>query len=194
MKDVLRAEIWKAINGAKISDSLFAEIEKKYGIDKAAALKKLLHSQKDSYLFLGKSFDREIPKKYHLDADDVALMSMFAAIKKVELLTGLESTEFTPLKDYAKALLYNIQILDNRDKLGNTRQGIKVEEYAEALDNADVRLRIAEGFLVDSLDQAKTEVVIAAMEIFALFIDYVFDEERLKKVFDKTQAALKRQA
>lgn len=194
MKDVLRAEIWKAINGAKISDSLFVEIEKKYGIDKAAALKKLLHSQKDSYLFLGKSFDREIPEKYHLDADDVALMSMFAAIKKVELLTGLEGTEFTPLKDYAKALLYNIQILDNRDKLGNTRQGIKVEEYAEALDNAEVRLRIAEGFLVDSLDQAKTEVVIAAMEIFALFIDYVFDEERLKKVFDKTQAALKRQA
>lgn len=194
MKDVLRAEIWKAINGAKISDSLFAEIEKKYGINKAAALKKLLLSQKDSYLFLGKSFDREIPKKYHLDADDVAVMSMFAAVKKVELLTGLKSMEFTFLKNYAEALLSYIQVLDNRDKLGNAKPSVKIEEYAEAFFNAEVRLRTAEGFLVDSLKEAKTEVVIAAMEIFALFINYVFDEDKLKCVFDKTQAALKNPA
>lgn len=194
MKDVLRAQIWKTIKGAKISESLFAEIGKKYGADKAATFRELLLNYQESYLFLGKSFNHELPKEYQINADEVASMLMYLAVKKIELLTDLESVEFKFLRNYAEALLSYIQLLDNRDKLGNARPGIKIEEYAEALDNAEVRLRTAEGFLIDSLEEAKIEIFFAAMEIFALFINYVSDEEKLKKTFDRTQAALKRQA
>lgn len=185
MKDVLRAQIWKTIKGAKISESLFAEIGKKYGADKAATFRELLLNYQESYLFLGKSFNHELPKEYQIDADEVASMLMYLAVKKIELLTDLESVEFKFLRNYAEALLSYIQLLDNRDKLGNARPGIKIEEYAEALDNAEVRLRTAEGFLIDSLEEAKIEIFFAAMEIFALFINYVFEEESLNKLLAK---------
>ena len=190
MRNLLRAEIWKTLNGAKISQELSAEIIREYGAEKAEAIKTLLSGHQDSYLFLGKSFDRKITEKYNLDADEAAAMAMFVAVKKIELLTNLKDDKFRLLKDYAAALLDIIRLFDSRDKYSDGELGTDVAQYVERLDNAEVRLRTSEGFLLDSLDDGEDEIVFAAMEVFALFICYVSNVEQLKRLFDKRREPL----
>lgn len=190
MRNLLRAEIWKTLKGAKISQELSVEIVKEYGTEKAAAIKTLLSGHEDSYLFLGKSFDRRIIEKYNLDADEAASMAMFVAVKKIELLTNLKDDKFRLLKGYAAALLDTIRLFDSRDKYSGGELSTDVGRYVEKLDNAEVRLRTNEGFLLDSLEDCEDEIVFTAMEVFALFICYVNDVEQLRRLFDKRRASL----
>lgn len=190
MRNLLRAEIWKTLNGAKISQELSVEIIKEYGTEKAEAIKTLLSGHEDSYLFLGKSFDRRIIEKYNLDADEAASMAMFVAVKKIELLTNLEDDKFRLLRDYAAALLDTIRLFDSRDKYSGGELRTDVGQYVEKLDNAEVRLRTNEGFLLDFLEDCEDEIVFAAMEAFALFICYVSNVEQLRRLFDKRRASL----
>lgn len=62
MRNLLRAEIWKTLNGAKISQELSAEIIRKYGAEKAEAIKTLLSGHQVHICFWESLLTAKLPK------------------------------------------------------------------------------------------------------------------------------------
>lgn len=199
MRNQLRMEIWKAINGATISRGMFEATAASYGYEKTVAVVQLLEDSEYSYLFLGKHFGH-LPENCILSVDEVSDMAMFLAVLKVKNYAEAKNVVCPELWAYAKALLDNIKLLDARDNLTSEtalgdvlrqrKEILKISDYVKMLDKAEAKLAKAEENLLLKASGLSLLDFKAAMEIFCLFIHYVKDVKFLKDVFKKHKKKL----
>lgn len=192
MRNQLRMEIWKAINGATISKGMFDVMTTSFGYEKTVAVVQLLEDSEYSYLFLDKNFAGHLPEDCVLSVDEVSEAAMLLAVLKVKIYA--KSKVICPeLKAYATALLDNINLLDARDSLTyktalddvnkQHQEILKISDYAKMLDKAEAKLEKTEEVLLVKANEISRNDFRAAMEIFCLFIHYVKDVKFLKEVF-----------
>lgn len=199
MRNQLRMEIWNAINGVRISREMFTAAVAGLGYDKTVAVVQMLENNEYSYLFLGKNFDRNIPAEAGLTPEETVEGAMILAKAKLEILTEDYRTP-VDIKNYCKALLENIRLLDLRDQMNTILSSDnpqkmekdirRIEDYAAKLDEAEAELALSEKMLLRNMCKYNKENYISCLEVFVLFMPYVYDAARLKRKFEKNKLIL----